>query len=109
MTECTKGRAEAERWPDPEIDPRWIIRLNDEIRFQTVGDNDEANAKEFARRWNAFEEGGLVENLVGACEAYKRHCELHDSSEHPKANMFCTECPRYRKQIEEALVEANTK
>ncbi len=64
MTKYTKGRAEAERWDDPETDPRWIIRLNNEIRFQTVGDNDEANAKEFTRRWNAFEEDGLVDKLV---------------------------------------------
>lgn len=45
-------------------------------------------------------------DLLTACEAYIRHQELHDSSEHPKANMFCTGCPRYRKQIEAAIAKA---
>jgi len=44
--------------------------------------------------------------FLEACEAYERHMELHDNSEHPKANMFCTECPRYRKGIKAAIAKA---
>lgn len=44
-------------------------------------------------------------DLLAACEAYKRHCELHDNSDQPKANMFCTGCSRYRKQIEAAIAK----
>jgi hypothetical protein len=47
----------------------------------------------------------IKDELVKACEAYIRHQELHDSSDHPKANMFCTECPRYRKQIEAVITK----
>ena len=33
-----------------------------------------ANAKHLLKCWNAFEEGGLVEKLVGACK--RGHCRL---------------------------------
>lgn len=62
----TKGKAKAEQWGDPEKDPRWIISLDNEIRFQTVGGDDKDNAFEFLRRWNAFDDlleaaqGGLI-------------------------------------------------
>lgn len=47
--------------------------------------------------------------LYEACKAFIRHIELHNSSDHPKANMFCTECPRYHKNIEAAISAAEGK
>ena len=32
----------------------------------------ENDANEFVRRWNAFEKGGLVDNLLAACKRYVR-------------------------------------
>ena len=34
-------------------------------------DTQKANAKELIRRWNAFEENGLVTDLLAVCEAIK--------------------------------------
>lgn len=67
------------------------------ITRQSDGLLSEDEAKEIIHRSDCHDD------LVAACENYIRHCELHDSSDHPKANMFCTECPRYRKEIEAAL------
>lgn len=50
----TQGEAKAEKWGDPKTDPTYIIKIDKEIRFQTVGDEDEDNAKEFVKRWNSF-------------------------------------------------------
>ena len=47
------------------------------------------------------------EDLLEACEAYEVHMEGHNRSDHPKANMFCTQCPRIRKKIQAALAKAN--
>ena len=35
-----------------------------------------ANAKELVRRWNAFEDDGLVDELRAACDEGKAECEL---------------------------------
>lgn len=37
-----------------------------------------ANAAELVRRWNAFEEGGLVGELVGACEEMVSYIEANN-------------------------------
>jgi len=68
MTEHTKGKATAEIWCNPKTDPRWIIKLGGEIRFQTVGANDEANAKAFIPRWNSHD--ALLAALKGLCKKY---------------------------------------
>jgi len=50
----SRGKAVAEAWGNPAVDPSWIIRIGDIIRFQTIGVGDGANAKEFVHRWNSF-------------------------------------------------------
>lgn len=56
QNEYTKGEAVAEAWmPGSEADPRWVVKVNNEICFVTSCD-DEANAKEFVRRWNGFQD-----------------------------------------------------
>ena len=47
-----------------------------------------AYAEELIRRWNAFEEGGLVEKLVGACE------KLIEANEYARAISLRNEAPR---------------
>ena len=44
--------------------------------------------------------------LLEACKAWIRHLELHESSEHPKSNMFCTSCPVYKEDFEKAIAQA---
>ena len=60
--------------------------------------------EDLPQRYNALKSSH--EELVEACKALSRHIDLHNSSEHPKANMFCAECPRYHKQIKQALEKA---
>ena len=68
--ECTKGEMKAGRINCGQfpisIDGRHVAM----IKFTHLIDmkQDEANAKELVRRWNAFEKDGLVDELV---EAFK--------------------------------------
>lgn len=61
MSEYTKGKMELN-----DIRP-WEIWVGADIHIADVHGNHEArraNAKEIVRRWNAFEEGGIVSDLV---------------------------------------------
>lgn len=65
MNEYTKGKLELN-----DIRP-WEIWVGADIHIADVHGNHEtrrANARELVRRWNAFEEGGLVEEAIEACK-----------------------------------------
>jgi len=54
MNEHSKDNLTAEQnFPGSKTDPTWVIKLNGNIIFQTISENDEANAKEFVRRCNS--------------------------------------------------------
>ena len=46
----------------------WLNQLQIATMQGVCQDEAEALAKEFVRRWNAFEDGGIVSELVEACE-----------------------------------------
>jgi hypothetical protein len=48
---------------DKVVEHTCIASMNESSQL-----NDEANAKELVRRWNAFEEDGLVADLLEACK-----------------------------------------
>ena len=72
--EYTKGEFQAIGSSKAKFKDAYFIRLKDtEDSFiaKTYGHTGfpaEANAKELVRRWNAFEEGGIVDELKGRLE-----------------------------------------
>ena len=67
MSKYTKGRIEISQESINAID--FLSEKEGNVVAQIISDDDEltptefANAEEMVRRWNAFEEGGLVEQL----------------------------------------------
>ena len=78
----TKGKATAEFWSDEKTNPSWVVKLGGKIRLQTLGRDDEAVAKEMTRRWNAFEEDGLVTLLEACKRGHKRLLEMGQKESH---------------------------
>ena len=69
--EHTKGELEIMPYTQRDGDNiRWVkaVRGKRQAICQTFKPNAEANAKELVRRWNAFEEGGMVDELKVACK-----------------------------------------
>ncbi len=90
MSECTKGEWTvsgklpyiiATTAPPYRLSGKTIISRGLETGGQDwpaiSNEEREANAKELVLRWNAFEEGGIVEELRKACEKVLSKPELH--------------------------------
>ncbi len=90
--------------------PRYSIGIEGgKILFNTAfHKNNIANAKELVRRWNAFEEGGIVNELRMACDEGLHECErvkINCTCEHKDLGGLLRRIVR----IEAAIAKANPK
>ncbi len=72
MAEHSKGKLIAELKQSDLCNEKCRCSLGvkgGKILFHTTFENPEANALHLKACWNAFEEGGLVDALLAACEA----------------------------------------
>jgi hypothetical protein len=89
--ECTNGKLECGKDAALWIGDTKICTLNYPMTFnkdKSININDDiaqANAQELVRRWNAFEDGGLVVKLLAACDEGLHECnrvKMHCTCEH---------------------------
>ena len=80
MSKDSKDRLEVGAFSGTDLDPTWVGSINGRMVFQTLGGDDEANAKELDRRWNAFGEDGIATALLKALQKAQDVIEMQFTS-----------------------------